>query len=230
VSDRDALLRAICESPDDDAPRLIYADWLDEHGDPRQAEFIRVQIELAQLPSTDRAGHPLAAREQALWRDLRKWRYVLGDWLSLYIQTFERGFDTLWRGSVPSFLDAAPQLWRKGPIRVLALTFGSPAPGGSGGVVATVPILGKMREVRLRGPEVTDEWVADLVRSPHATGWRMFEISGEAVTDRTCAALANSPLAASGCTVNLYSPRISPAGRAALEAAFGFRQSVAEGW
>jgi uncharacterized protein (TIGR02996 family) len=27
-----AFLQAIIENPDDDAPRLIYADWLDENG------------------------------------------------------------------------------------------------------------------------------------------------------------------------------------------------------
>ncbi len=43
MTDGDALLRAICENPDDDTPRLIYADWLDEHGKPDYAEFIRVQ-------------------------------------------------------------------------------------------------------------------------------------------------------------------------------------------
>jgi uncharacterized protein (TIGR02996 family) len=52
MSDRDALLRAICENPDDDAPRLIYADWLDEHGRTEDAEFIRVQIELARQKVT----------------------------------------------------------------------------------------------------------------------------------------------------------------------------------
>jgi uncharacterized protein (TIGR02996 family) len=30
----DAFLRAIEESPGDDTPRLIYADWLEEHGGP----------------------------------------------------------------------------------------------------------------------------------------------------------------------------------------------------
>lgn len=28
-----ALLRAVLESPDDDAPRLVLADWHDEQGD-----------------------------------------------------------------------------------------------------------------------------------------------------------------------------------------------------
>ena len=38
----EAFLQAIIDNPDDDAPRLIYADWLEERGDPR-GEFIRVQ-------------------------------------------------------------------------------------------------------------------------------------------------------------------------------------------
>ena len=36
-----ALLAAICAEPDDDTPRLVYADWLQEHGDEEQAQFIR---------------------------------------------------------------------------------------------------------------------------------------------------------------------------------------------
>ena len=55
MSDRDALLAAIRQAPRDDAPRLVYADWLDEHGDPDRAEFIRLQIEIDPFrrPDTD---------------------------------------------------------------------------------------------------------------------------------------------------------------------------------
>ncbi len=42
-----AFLAAIAANPDDDTPRLIFADWLDEHGEPERAEFVRCQIELA---------------------------------------------------------------------------------------------------------------------------------------------------------------------------------------
>jgi uncharacterized protein (TIGR02996 family) len=42
----DAFVRAVVEAPNDDAPRLAYADWLEERGDPC-GEFIRVQVELA---------------------------------------------------------------------------------------------------------------------------------------------------------------------------------------
>lgn len=38
-----ALLDAIHADPRDDAPRLAYADWLGEHGEPEYAEFIRIQ-------------------------------------------------------------------------------------------------------------------------------------------------------------------------------------------
>ncbi len=47
MSDHAAFIRAICEEPDNDLPRLIYADFLDENGEGERAEFIRVQFELA---------------------------------------------------------------------------------------------------------------------------------------------------------------------------------------
>jgi uncharacterized protein (TIGR02996 family) len=66
MTDDQALLAAIREHPDDDTPRLAYADWLDEHGGPLdrdRAEFIRLQIELH-----PRRGEPetpeLAARRK----------------------------------------------------------------------------------------------------------------------------------------------------------------------
>lgn len=42
-----AFIRSIIMSPDDDLPRLMYADFLEENGEAARAEFIRVQVELA---------------------------------------------------------------------------------------------------------------------------------------------------------------------------------------
>src|SRR6516162_6088198 len=64
----DAFLHEILAHPDDDAPRLIYADWLDEHNDPR-GEFIRIQCALAQLSDEDPHRWPLEQREQELLRE-----------------------------------------------------------------------------------------------------------------------------------------------------------------
>lgn len=51
TTDQSALLTAVRANLADDAPRLIYADWLDEHGEPDRAEFIRVQCEFAPITS-----------------------------------------------------------------------------------------------------------------------------------------------------------------------------------
>ena len=48
------FLRTIAENPDDDNPRLVFSDWLEENGHQDRAEFIRLQIELANMdPSED---------------------------------------------------------------------------------------------------------------------------------------------------------------------------------
>jgi uncharacterized protein (TIGR02996 family) len=58
----EAFLKAITSTPSDDAPRLIYADWLDERNDPR-APLLRVHVMLRALPP----DHPnRAALEQEL--------------------------------------------------------------------------------------------------------------------------------------------------------------------
>ncbi|MBN9521473.1 TIGR02996 domain-containing protein [bacterium] len=39
----DALLRAVLADPDADTPRLVYADWCDDHGQPDRAALVRHQ-------------------------------------------------------------------------------------------------------------------------------------------------------------------------------------------
>lgn len=50
MSDRDALLAAIRELPDEDTPRLVFADYLEENDEAPRAAFIREQVELARTP------------------------------------------------------------------------------------------------------------------------------------------------------------------------------------
>jgi uncharacterized protein (TIGR02996 family) len=64
------FLHAIIENPDDDGPRLIIADWLDERGDPR-AGFIRIQCQLARLPHGDHREKRLRADEDRLTKSAR---------------------------------------------------------------------------------------------------------------------------------------------------------------
>src|SRR5262245_37162751 len=61
----EGFLQAILKAPDDDAPRLIYADWLEERGDPR-GEFIRIQCELARMSEGGQYRAALVEREKKL--------------------------------------------------------------------------------------------------------------------------------------------------------------------
>jgi uncharacterized protein (TIGR02996 family) len=55
MSDRAALLAAIIAHPDEDTPRLVYADWLEENGWAKRAAVIREQIEHNRLATADTA-------------------------------------------------------------------------------------------------------------------------------------------------------------------------------
>jgi len=74
MTEGDALYRAILAAPDDDAPRLVWADWLDENGDPERAEFVRLQCEWANLVRGDpryiellESSNLLAMRHRDRW-------------------------------------------------------------------------------------------------------------------------------------------------------------------
>ncbi len=62
------FLAAVCASPDDDLPRLVFADWLDEHGDPARAEFIRLQCHTARVGKLDPTWAPAKLREFDLFK------------------------------------------------------------------------------------------------------------------------------------------------------------------
>jgi uncharacterized protein (TIGR02996 family) len=68
IATSNGFLQAILEEPDEDVHRLVYADWLEEHGDQDRAEFIRVQCRLALLSENDPARAALEARQDELLR------------------------------------------------------------------------------------------------------------------------------------------------------------------
>src|SRR5262245_33050941 len=82
-----AFLRDIKDNPDDDTPRLILADWLEDRGDPR-GRFLRLQAEEARLPWNDPRRDAL--RDQAeLIREEQEGAWL--GWLSRAQFTYERG-------------------------------------------------------------------------------------------------------------------------------------------
>jgi uncharacterized protein (TIGR02996 family) len=78
-----ALLDEICAAPDRDEPRLVYADWLEQQGDPR-GELIHAQC----TPGGEARAEELLAQYRDLWaRPLRP----IWEELS-HPPRFERGF------------------------------------------------------------------------------------------------------------------------------------------
>jgi len=84
------FLREIKDRPDDDVPRLILADWLTDHGDPR-GEFVHLQVRRARLGEADPEADVLYRRERELLRrHALDWLGPLADFASGW--SFERGF------------------------------------------------------------------------------------------------------------------------------------------
>ena len=75
-----ALLRAICTTPADDTPRLVFADYLDEHGDPDRAEVMgdleHLETRLDLVEARFEAALQRSPREQAT-------RFMVGNRLML---------------------------------------------------------------------------------------------------------------------------------------------------
>lgn len=52
--DAAAFLASVRAQPDEDARRLAFADWLQDHGEDARAELVRVQVELGRMPPRHR--------------------------------------------------------------------------------------------------------------------------------------------------------------------------------
>jgi uncharacterized protein (TIGR02996 family) len=120
VNEHDALLATIATNPDEDAPRLVYADWLDEHDDPERAKFVRVQI--AAHRNSDAKGEltpaevaVLAVRKRELLeRNRDRWLEpvnAVGTVAGIDID-FSRGFVWSVVLEAGAFLERGADLWK----------------------------------------------------------------------------------------------------------------------
>jgi len=89
-----ALLAACHRNPDDDTPRLVLADWLQEHDDPR-GELMRLQCRLAAMPAGDPEYDTLFELHQQWWKKYGKlWEKEVGSYL-WNVGPHDRGLPTL---------------------------------------------------------------------------------------------------------------------------------------
>lgn len=132
------FINAILCEPDSDIPRLIYADWLEEHGQGERAEFIRVQVELAKEPlasavrkliadEEEGTSHRFMTADESHWywnaKDLRRREQELlkgnrdeTDWIPECVREA-----TIFGGASPEQV-ASGLKWSRGFIEELACT------------------------------------------------------------------------------------------------------------
>jgi uncharacterized protein (TIGR02996 family) len=174
----DAFLQAIIESPDDESLRLIYADWLDERGDPR-GEFIRVQVTLANSPDQPRRQELEARQRDLLGRHEQQWVTPLRPWVNAW--AFQRGFVEDIKAQLDTVLANAEKLFGAAPLR--SVTFLPPEYKGPVKHVTFPPVFVEPLHRRL---EAACPYLARL----SAIDWAHTQQIG----DLGLAALANSPM------------------------------------
>ena len=174
VDHADAFLQAIADDPADDAPRLIYADWLDDQGDEAsraRAEFIRVQYALAELSPDDPRRVQLEERQNALllaheaeWTGPLRALHVAGC-------QFQRGFVEKIIIAPPALAEHGAAICRHAPIRaVRLLSFGWGVDPGT--VEATILCLADadwlehIHSLDLSQMGVSDWVLGNLLHSP----------------------------------------------------------------
>ena len=142
-----ALLRAIEAELPDDTPRLVYADWLQENGEPELAALVRSQVKVYRTPSADPNRTQFRKDEAAAWAAYqRKWRDVLTRH-HVTRSHFHRGTMVGAVSMTGTDFAAAPP-WRAGfPVRRVRIS----APNGHAALIPNSPLLAQLRGLVL-GP------------------------------------------------------------------------------
>jgi uncharacterized protein (TIGR02996 family) len=185
MADLDDLYRVILARPDDDTPRLAYADALEDADDPRRAAFVRAQVAASRVPEYDPARVRYEYAELAALFD-PIWVLGLPDLpagLNWAREPFRRGMPSAIQAqNGAAFAEHAAELFTHYPIDTLELSAGQMAHLGE---LAQCPELASI--VRLEfATGVSGPAARRVFNSRHAT--KLTELSVGA--DMTVAASA----------------------------------------
>ncbi len=164
-----ALLQASKETPDDDTPRLVLADWLEDHGEDARGQLIRWQCQAARLEEHSPERWQLQNQADALLRQHRDaW---LGPLLRLGTGAeFVRGLVRLTcTASALARLPGRGQDWAEAWawVEEVRLTQVGKTPN-----LFALPIMRRITTLDLnaRNNHIGDAGVEALSRSPHLDG------------------------------------------------------------
>ncbi len=194
TSDGDALLAAVIANPDEDTPRLVHADWLQENGQPERAEFIRLHIEWCRRPIDALPNEDLKQRLSAAWdRGAETWRKDFVGVTHVYDRGFVAGVETR---HFTGFWNAPGPFGACAPVQFASI-------GSFDGPDEAKQILVSPCFARLTGfgcwrrHGMDADFVRTLFAHPHAAAVRVLDING---CDDTPAATYRALAAATGLT------------------------------
>jgi uncharacterized protein (TIGR02996 family) len=217
----EGLLQAIVEHPDDDVSRLVYADWLEDSGQPARAEFIRVQCALAKtdegapeyLDLLDREQDLLAAHGEA-------WRSELPNLPGVRWGHWQRGFvEEVRSDDFEAFFAQADRIFAVPTIRRLRFaeqhSSEPPIPQrlgpGGGERLAALPHMERIDSLDLWCQSIGPQGAAALARSRYLTKLAHLDLTGNAIEDEGVRALAASPHLGALRRLSLETNHLTPA-------------------
>jgi uncharacterized protein (TIGR02996 family) len=215
-----ALLAAVKAAPEDDAPRLILADWLDERGECERAEFLRAQTQAARLPEDDPRRRELEVRAKQLedeygisWlgplydNGVRRWDYERG---LVQVDVSDR---RLFGSRLNGLAESEWWAWVEG-LRVRQLFYSAVD------TLLSSPLLRSVAQIRLDclGFSSLDERWNALLASPLLARVTHLVLDERFCTllDKGCIALATSPHLRRLTVLHLWGNHVGPAGARAL--------------
>ncbi len=186
MTDNPQLLQNVLDQPGDDAPRLVYADWLEElGGDPDRAEFIRIQCELAKLDELDEGYWPLKRREETLWATHQKaWEAPIKQFGKQF--EFRRGFPERISLRANIFLERAKDLFATAPIRHVKFREAK----DDVEKLAKFEPLGKLSSVSFNFCALGTTRIAKLLESPYLRDVESLDLGNNALSSGVVGILA----------------------------------------
>jgi uncharacterized protein (TIGR02996 family) len=207
---RAALYRAICANPDEDTPRLAYADLVEEEGNAAHAAFIRAQIAIARVPTHDplfiatRTFDPDVLNGHAMTHALPP----VPDGFGWHAFEFRRGF--AWKVGVRSStaFTAEPAIFEAAPIRALSIGVGGRSETE---VLADWPLLERIERLEYSTAHFGADEADRLGHSPYTTRLTELAFDYAGISSEGLEALARSPLFPRLTSLDLRSTAMPPA-------------------
>jgi uncharacterized protein (TIGR02996 family) len=213
MTQQQSLFRAILDAPEDDAPRLVYADWLEDNGQAQRCQLIRVQCELARIPPDDPRRQALQRQEAKLLRGRKKeWKAELPALRGVRWGELVRGFvgEAIVQSSF-MFHRHARRIVEAIPLQVLRLRTVERLRA-----VGNSPCARHLRELHVVNQRIDGEVVQELADSPHLGKLEVLDLAGNALSVHGATILAQARGLPALRVLDLTDNRIGPAGGLAL--------------